>query len=151
MKTKRAILIFSVLLLFLIACGGGTPKETVKPTGKKPKSKKIEVPKEKKAEAEDDEMLENFVYMDKGRRNPFSPMVKTKVTIDINKIRLVGIMWEKGNPIALVEDASKLGYMLREGDFIDDHIKVLTIQQDKIIFDITEEAFHKTFELKLGE
>ena len=144
-------IITSVILIVLfvgLGCGGSKAPEpeVKKPT--KPK-KEIEVP-EKKAE-EEEEIIENFVYMDKGRRSPFTPMVKTKVTIDINKIKLVGIMWEKGNPIALVEDANKLGYMLREGDFIDENIKVLTIQPDKIIFDITEEAFHKTVEMKLGE
>lgn len=88
---------------------------------------------------------EKFIYATEGP-DPFEPVITTVIKINIDKIKLVGIIWEEGNPTALVEDENKVGFMLREGDFVDPdkNIKVVSIDKKCIVFDIRKDLFHVT-------
>ena len=67
-------------------------------------------------------------YSSAGRRDPFRPLgLKTKVSrrrranlsplerYDLGQLKLVGIVWDIKEPIAMVEDTAGLGYIVKVG------------------------------------
>ncbi|MDD3627870.1 MAG: hypothetical protein PHV06_11205 [bacterium] len=140
---KRKLLLILALCMigvfFLPGCISEKKLEEPKPVVKKPPTVTAETPTNINIEDE------KFIYSPEGS-NPFDPIITTVIKINIDKIKLVGIIWEEGNPTALVEDENKVGFMLREGDFVDPdkNIKVVSIDKKCIVFDIRKDLFHVT-------
>ena len=84
-----------------------------------------------------------------GRRDPFRPMtLNLRPTVrrrenltplerfEIGQLKLVGIIWDAKNPVALVEDTSGLGYVVKVGTPIGANDgKVRAIQKDGLVIE----------------
>lgn len=84
-----------------------------------------------------------------GRRDPFRPItlnVRTNTRrrenlsplerFEINQLNLVGIVWNAKQPMALVEDSSGLGYLVKVGTPIGSNDgKVREVRRDSLIID----------------
>lgn len=103
---------------------------------------------------------DGYIYRHEGRPDPFKPFVSVKKSatnlLDPNEIveeettysgmqlfepgqlNLVGVMMTKSDPLALVEDQTKKGYVLRLGSLIGKRGKVTAIEANQVI--ITETA-----------
>ena len=142
MNRKISLVLSLFLLISILISSGCLSEQTIQDTKPAPTIMKP-VPEDttKTLNLED----EKFIYSPEGE-NPFEPVITTVIKINIDKIKLVGIIWEEGNPTALVEDENKVGYMLREGDFVDpdNNIKVVSIDKKCIVFDIRKDLFHVT-------
>ena len=87
-------------------------------------------------------------------RDPFEPLGRDSLSNKgrpfVEHLKLVGILYDKSDKIALVED-SKNGnrpFALREDDPVE-HGKVLKIYRDRIVFLITEYGISRSFTLRL--
>ncbi len=148
MKTWGAALILSVIL-GAGGCGGEAPKPTKVPMP--PAEKKAAAPAPAKAPAPVSAAAEvkaeapppavSYTYNSKGKVNPFKPLVieKPEVAqkpkgveeippdatplerIDLDKLKLVAVVWNIPDPKAMVEDSSGKGYILTKGTPIGKH------------------------------
>ena len=66
---------------------------------------------------------EHFDYASLGKRDPFASLLSGEFTddgpeglVDIDQVKLVGVMWGDTDRFALVEDPSGYSYILRVGD-----------------------------------
>ncbi len=142
MNRKISLVLSLFLLISILISSGCLSEQTIQDTKPAPTTlKQVPTDTTKTLNLED----EKFIYSPEGE-NPFEPVITTVIKINIDKIKLVGIIWEEGNPTALVEDENKVGYMLREGDFVDpdNNIKVVSIDKKCIVFDIRKDLFHVT-------
>jgi len=102
---------------------------------------------------------EDYSYKYEGRNDPFRPFISQKkatITPDPNEIvedkieysgmqlfepgqlHLVGVMLTKNDPMALVEDQTKKGYVLKLGSLIGKRGMVTAIESQQVI--VTETA-----------
>lgn len=102
---------------------------------------------------------DGYSYKYEGRNDPFRPFVSQKkatITPDPNEIvedkieysgmqlfepgqlHLVGVMLTKNDPVALVEDQTKKGYVLKLGSLIGKRGMVTAIESQQVI--VTETA-----------
>lgn len=103
---------------------------------------------------------ENFTYIIEGRSDPFKPFISSKAATladrDPNEIveddaaltgmrlfepgqlTLVGVLMSDVGEIALVEDQTKKGYMLKQGDLIGKRGVVTQIDKNQVL--VTETA-----------
>ena len=84
-----------------------------------------------------------------GRRDPFRPMtLNSRPTVrrrenltplerfEISQLKLVGIIWDAKNPVALVEDTSHFGYVVKVGTPIGvNEGRVRAIQKDGLVIE----------------
>lgn len=89
-----------------------------------------------------------FVYEAKGRRDPFRPLITPRVAavrarpkvglaaLEVNELKLAGIIWEQRGYFALVEAPTGAGYVLRVNDIVGDDARVAKITADAVTFEV---------------
>jgi len=95
-------------------------------------------------------------YHEEGRRDPFAPLTE-RITTDFGKIplptfeslKLVGILKDEEGNRALLEDEKGYGYILKNGDKIKNGY-VVSVEDNKVIFQITEYGWSKAITLELS-
>jgi type IV pilus assembly protein PilP len=143
-KNWGAALLLSVIL-GMGGCGGEAPKPTKVPMP--PVEKKAGAPAKPAAppsaevKAEPPPPAAAYDYTSKGKVNPFRPLVVEKVEtpakpkgveeippdatplerIDLDKLKLVAVVWNIPEPKAMVEDSTGKGYILTKGTPIGKH------------------------------
>jgi len=145
-KKWGAALLLSVIL-GIGGCGGEAPKPTKVPMP--PVDKKAGGPVPAKAppsaevKAESPPPVVSYTYNPKGKVNPFRPLVVEKPEapvkpkakgveeippdatplerIDLDKLKLVAVVWNIPEPKAMVEDSGGKGYILTKGTPIGKH------------------------------
>ena len=112
--------------------------------------------KEKKA-AEDEKMRvepeENRItYNSYGRRDPFIPVEQgsTDNGIDIDQMKVVGIIWQSSEPMAVLEHTreANVSFTVKQGDPVHNG-KVARITREGVTFDISEYGISRSYSLKL--
>lgn len=63
-------------------------------------------------------------------------------------MKLKGILWSAKKPLAIVEDAARISYIVTENQDIGDGRTILAIKKDRVII---KERSGKTLEIKLLE
>ncbi len=96
---------------------------------------------------------ENTVtYNSYGRRDPFIPVQEGRAEngIDIDQMKVVGIVYKNKEPIAVLEHLKEAGisYTVKEGDPVHNG-KVSHISGDAVTFEITEYSISRSYTLKL--
>jgi len=158
-KIGHGCIILSVVLLFLMAgCGGGGTPPPPLPSKSKPlaQEKKKEGPT-KAAEAKEPERKEEseYSYNPIGKPDPFKPFIQLASRegarklatplqkFDISQLKLVAIISTSHGNVALVEDATGKGYILKKGTWVGKNDgKVTKILRDKVII---EEVYQDIF------
>jgi hypothetical protein len=110
-----------------------------------------------KLEAEEEkkriEPEENRVsYNSYGRRDPFIPVEQGSLDngIDIDQMKVVGIIWQATQPMAVLEHNREAGvsFTIKEGDPVHNG-RVARITRDAVTFDISEYGISRSYSLKL--
>jgi len=162
-KVSSLLLFLCMAFLFFVTgCGGGSPSSPPPLKGKSPvgESRKVEPVKvaekkelEKKEEPEytynptgKPDPFKSFIQLtpakEYSRRVPLTPLQK----YEISQLKLVAIIATSEGNIALVEDVTGKGYLLRKGTPIGTNDgKVKRILQDRVII---EEVFEDISEPK---
>jgi type IV pilus assembly protein PilP len=123
-----------------------------------------------------EELLESmktadFTYQTEGRSDPFEPFISEKIMqeaaetstpekltgmrqFEPGQLSLVAIMFTESNPMAMVEDSSHKGYIIRRGTKIGKSGVVSDILPNIVIikqlsYSMTKEKKYKTVELSL--
>jgi Tfp pilus assembly protein PilP len=93
-----------------------------------------------------------YVYEAKGRRDPFRPLIAPRVAevkprpktglaaLEVNELKLAGIIWEQRGYFALVEAPNGAGYVLRINDTVGGGARVTRITPQAITFEVGVEA-----------
>lgn len=111
---------------------------------------------EKKA-AEDEKMrvepAENRIaYNSYGRRDPFIPVEQgaSENGIDIDQMKVVGIIWQAQEPMAVLEHNREAGvsFTVKQGDPVHNG-RVSRITRDQVTFDLVEYGISRSYSLKL--
>ncbi len=92
-------------------------------------------------------------YNSFGRRDPFLPIIESELSdneLDIDQMKLVGIIWDDQFPLAVLEHRKQTGISLalKIGDRIPNG-KVMRITRSTIQFEISEYGVARTYTLKL--
>ncbi len=87
----------------------------------------------------------SYVYEASGRRDPFRPLVMPKVeavakvrpktglaSLEVNELKLVGIVWGQRGYFALVEAPTGAGYVVRANDVIGEDAHVTKISPEGV-------------------
>jgi type IV pilus assembly protein PilP len=146
-KKWGAALLLSVIL-GIGGCGGEAPKPTkvpMPPVDKKtggPVPSKVPALPSAEVKAEPPPPVVAYNYNPKGKGNPFKPLVVEKPEapaakpkgveeippdatplerIDLDKLKLVAVVWNIPEPKAMVEDSGGKGYILTKGTPIGKH------------------------------
>jgi Tfp pilus assembly protein PilP len=89
-----------------------------------------------------------YVYEAKGRRDPFRPLIAPRVvepktrpktglaSLEINELKLAGIIWEPRGFLAMVEAPNGAGYVLRVNDVIGGDARVAKITAEAVTFEV---------------
>ena len=89
-----------------------------------------------------------FVYEVKGRRDPFRPLIAPRVaavrvrpktglaSLEVNELKLAGVVWEQRGYFALVEAPNGAGYVLRLNDTIGEDARVAKITPEAVVFEV---------------
>ena len=113
----------------------------------------------------------DFVYETEGRPDPFEPFISEKIMqeaavttepekltgmrqFEPGQLSLVAIMFTESNPMAMVEDSSHKGYIIRRGTKIGKSGVVSNILPNQVIikqlsYSMTKEKKYKTVEMTL--
>jgi len=90
----------------------------------------------------------SYVYEAKGRRDPFRPLITPKVAtvrsrpktglgaLEVNELKLAGIVWGQRGYFALVEAPNGAGYVLRPNDTVGEDARVAKITVDGVTFEV---------------
>lgn len=126
--------------------------EYVKEAQEKINKVSIQLPDDKKVNTEKEEYKVKY----KGfGRDPFVPLVSDTISENgipfLENLRLVGILYDKNDRIALFEDFKNRNrpFALRENDKVDNG-KVLKIYRDKVVFLLTEFGISRSFSMSLS-
>lgn len=112
---------------------------------------------EEKKAAEGEKMRvqpgENRVaYNSYGRRDPFIPVEQGMADhgIDIDQMKVVGIIWQAQEPMAVLEHNKEAGvsFTVKQGDPVHNG-RVSRITRDQVTFDISEYGISRSYSLKL--
>jgi Tfp pilus assembly protein PilP len=91
-----------------------------------------------------------YVYEAKGRRDPFRPLIAPRVAEDktrpkpglaglnVNELKLAGIVWERRASFALVEAPNGAGYVLRVNDIVGENARVTDITPEAVTFEVKD-------------
>ena len=89
-----------------------------------------------------------YVYEAKGRRDPFRPLIAPRVAegkprpktglaaLEVDELKLSGIIWEQRGYFALVEAPNGAGYVLRVNDTVGGGARVTRITPQAVIFEV---------------
>jgi len=139
------LVLFAVVPLVLTGCPGGgspTPLPTPAPQPAQPAQAKPAAPVAAAPERP------TYVYDVKGRRDPFRPLIEPRVkavktgqkaglaALEVNEIKLSGIIWEQRGFLALVEAPDGKGYVLRVNDTIGGDARVSKITPESVTFEV---------------
>jgi Tfp pilus assembly protein PilP len=92
------------------------------------------------------------VYEAKGRRDPFRPLIAPRVAerkgppktglaaLEVNELKLSGIVWEQRGYFALVEAPNGAGYVLRVNDTVGEGARVTRITPQAVTFEVGVEV-----------
>ncbi len=154
-KMLGYVLVF-VVAFFLVSC----ESESQSPVKETSPLKKVSVVKKanKKASANNDhekadereDTSQILFYDPKGRRDPFLPFIKPKLSkaekednakvlvglqkYDVKQLKVVAIIWGIDNPTAMVEDPERKGYVLKKGSLVGKRNgRVVAILKDRIV------------------
>jgi Tfp pilus assembly protein PilP len=167
-RSKQASL--SAIGLFVAlgvgGCSGGeTPNAPSPPMPARPTAAKPATPAPPPAAA-----TPEYAYETKGRRDPFRPLILPKKAeaprpvrpksdreaLQVNELKLAGIIWERRGAYALVETPTGKGYVLRVNDRIGEDFgaRVAKITPEAITFEVKSltpgsEAQARLVELRL--
>jgi len=93
-----------------------------------------------------------YVYEAKGRRDPFRPLIAPRVAerkgppktglaaLEVNELKLSGIVWEQRGYFALVEAPNGAGYVLRVNDTVGEGARVTRITPQAVTFEVGVEV-----------
>ncbi len=133
--------------LGLTGCpGGGSPTPTPPPRPAQPAQAKPAAPAVAPAPAAAP-ARPTYVYDARGRRDPFRPLIEPRqvkkvgpkiglATLEVNEIKLAGIIWEPRGFLALVEAPDGKGYILRVNDTVGGDARVAKITPEGITFEV---------------
>ncbi|MGL1901849.1 MAG: SH3 domain-containing protein [Fibrobacterales bacterium] len=99
------------------------------------------------------DLSDKIKYSTFGRRDPFIPVTGPDDSgINIDGVKLVGIIWDKTSPIAILEDVRNTGvsYTLQVGDKILNG-KVERITATEIVFQLSEFGVQRQYSMALPE
>ncbi|MBI5867948.1 MAG: AMIN domain-containing protein [candidate division Zixibacteria bacterium] len=89
-------------------------------------------------------MRENVIYDDMGRRDPFAPLVKglhsgfvSNELPSVENLRLVGVLRDDRESLALFENQEGYGYVLRLGDKVENGT-VAAIEENRVLFRVQD-------------
>jgi type IV pilus assembly protein PilP len=86
-----------------------------------------------------DETTSNVVQLKSKKRSPSTPLEN----IDIGQLKLVAIIAAASGKLAMVQESSGKGYLIRPGTFIGTNSgKVISIEADKVLFEEEYEDIH---------
>lgn len=89
-----------------------------------------------------------YVYEARGRRDPFRPLIAPRVAeskaqpktglaaLEVNELKLAGIVWERRGFFALVEAPNGAGYVLRIDDRVGEGARVTKITPEGVTFEM---------------
>jgi hypothetical protein len=93
-----------------------------------------------------------IAYNSYGRRDPFIPVEQgaSDIGIDIDQMKVVGIIWQSQQPMAVLEHNRESGvsFTIKEGDPVHNG-RVAHISRDAVTFDISEYGISRSYSLKL--
>lgn len=126
----RALALFAATSLVLAGCGSGAAPPPPPPTAAVTPPRPPLAPKE----PDPGPALAPISYDAKSRRDPFAPLVVATGSkgLTIGSAKLVGII-AGPQPLALVETAEGIGYILKAGDTLGDG-RVTEISADSVSF-----------------
>jgi len=87
-----------------------------------------------------DERPDVVPYRSYGLRDPMVPLVipgtgeQTPTRFSIHHLTLVGVAWQGGDQIALLEDPIRRSFLFREGEWLKDGSRVVDISESSITF-----------------
>ena len=95
-------------------------------------------------------------YHGEGKRDPFVPLTE-RISTELGEIplpifeslKLVGVLKDEAGNRALLEDERGYGYILKNGDKIKNG-HVVSVEDNKVIFQIHEYGWSKTIALELS-
>jgi hypothetical protein len=91
-------------------------------------------------------------YNSYGRRDPFIPVEQGAADngIDIDQMKVVGIIWQASQPMAVLEHNREAGvsFTVKEGDPVHNG-RVARISHDAVTFDISEYGISRSYSLRL--
>jgi hypothetical protein len=93
-----------------------------------------------------------ITYNSYGRRDPFIPVEQgaSDNGIDIDQMKVVGIIWQAAQPMAVLEHNREAGvsFTVKEGDPVHNG-RVARITHDAVTFDISEYGISRSYSLRL--
>ena len=158
LKLKRNKIVGGLVFLFsfllVTGCGGGTPPSSLPQKGKAPsiekkKSEPVTAAEKKEPEKKEEAPVE-YTYNPAGKADPFKPFIQLTPVRDLSKtvpltplqkyeisqLKLVAVISTPGGNIALVEDSTGKGYIVKRGTGIGKNDgKVTKILRDKVIIE----------------
>ncbi|MCO4770335.1 MAG: pilus assembly protein PilP [Deltaproteobacteria bacterium] len=151
MTTNRLLFLASLALLLAVptaGCGGSAPAPAPARPSARPKPPPAPVIEEPVAAVE--EPVDDYSYVSIGKRDPFRSFIEVGVVVpaggqvgplqlhEIDQYQLRGIVWNVGEPRAMVEDPEGIGHVVELGTLIGKNWgKVTQIKPNALI--ITEE------------
>jgi Tfp pilus assembly protein PilP len=98
---------------------------------------------------------QHFYYASLGKRDPFASLLAGHFEesgpdglVNIDEVKLVGVMWGDTDRFALVEDADGYSYILREGDRVK-YGTVTRLDEDRLVARINFFGMTRTVVLSL--
>jgi Tfp pilus assembly protein PilP len=88
------------------------------------------------------------VYEARGRRDPFIPLIASRssegkgmpktglAALQVNELKLAGIIWGQRSSFALVEAPNGAGYVLRVNDVVGADARVASITPQAVTFEV---------------
>ena len=110
-----------------------------------------------KKQADDEKMRiepeeKRVTYNSYGRRDPFIPVEagSTDNGIDIDQMKVVGIIWQASEPLAVLEHVreANVSFTIKQGDPVHNG-RVARITRESVTFDISEYGISRSYSLKL--
>lgn len=81
--------------------------------------------------------LAPFIYNAKGRRDPFIPLLTKgdETTPSLSSLVLTGLIWNRNEKLAILEDPTGKGYPMRIGDRLGS-ATLVDIRDDSVVFKV---------------
>jgi type IV pilus assembly protein PilP len=122
---------WTIIPLLFFGCGDKTPKNNEKTAAKRQKIAAPAAPKKSQnvvQVAGEDKAEKEFAYKSAGKRDPFQALTNVKKPIlpnlamttplqkfALNQLRVIAVIWGKGEPTAMVNAPDGKSYILKKG------------------------------------